>query len=78
MTDQELVEEIVNSAIDKIWLPFEFRFIDWEDDYKKKFLRLQERTYDPKTMFPEVVSYKYGGYTWNLVPLTENDLISKL
>jgi len=38
MTDQELVEKIVEDAIDKIWLPFEFKFIEWSAEYKSKYL----------------------------------------
>jgi len=38
MSDAELVEQIVEDAIDKIWLPFEFKFIEWEAEYKKKYL----------------------------------------
>jgi hypothetical protein len=36
--EEELIEQIVEDAIDKIWLPFTFKFIDWEDSYKKKYL----------------------------------------
>ncbi len=39
MTDQELVEQIVEDAIDKIWLPFEFKFIEWAAEYKSKYLK---------------------------------------
>jgi len=38
MNDQELVQQIVEDAIDKIWLPFEFKFIEWEAKYKTKYL----------------------------------------
>ena len=38
MTDQEKVEQIVEDAIDKIWLPFEFKFIEWAAEYKSKYL----------------------------------------
>ena len=38
MTDQELIEQIVEDAIDKHWLPFEFKFIEWEAEYKAKYL----------------------------------------
>jgi len=32
------VERIVEDAIDKHWLPFEFKFIEWEANFKKRFL----------------------------------------
>lgn len=38
MNHEELIQQIVEDAIDKIWLPFEFKFIEWEDNYKKKYL----------------------------------------
>ena len=38
MIDAETIEQIVEDAIDKHWLPFEFKFIEWEAEYKKKYL----------------------------------------
>ena len=38
MSDQELVEQIVEDAIDKHWLPFEFKFIEWAAHYKAVYL----------------------------------------
>lgn len=38
MEDEKIVNQIVEDAIDKIWLPFTFKFIEWEDEYKKKYL----------------------------------------
>ena len=38
MSDAELVEQIVEDAIDKIWLPFEFKFIEWAAEYKAKYV----------------------------------------
>ena len=38
MNDQELVQQIVEDAIDKIWLPFTFKFIEWEAEYKARYL----------------------------------------
>jgi hypothetical protein len=35
---KEFVEQAIENAIDKHWLPFEFRFIEWEANYKKRFL----------------------------------------
>ena len=32
------VDEIVELAIDKVWLDFEMRFIEWEAEFKAKFL----------------------------------------
>ncbi len=32
------VERIVEDAYDKHWLPFQFRFIEWEANFKKRFL----------------------------------------
>lgn len=34
---KEEIEQIVEDAIDKIWLPFEFKFIEWESDYLLKY-----------------------------------------
>lgn len=39
MNDQELINQIVEDAIDKIWLPFEFKFIEWTAEYKAKYLK---------------------------------------
>ena len=38
MSDEQLVQNIVDDCIDKIWLPFEFKFIEWEAEYKAKYL----------------------------------------
>jgi hypothetical protein len=36
--DKELINQIVEDAIDKYWLPFEFKFIEWRTNYKLKYL----------------------------------------
>tara|TARA_R110002012_G_scaffold320132_1_gene542500 strand:- start:134 stop:247 length:114 start_codon:yes stop_codon:yes gene_type:complete len=36
--NEEKINQIIENAIDKYWLPFEFKFIEWESNFKKKYL----------------------------------------
>lgn len=35
---KEEINEIIEKAIDKHWIPFEFKFIEWKENFKKKYL----------------------------------------
>lgn len=35
---KEEINEIIEKAIDEYWIPFEFKFIEWEENFKKKYL----------------------------------------
>ena len=36
--NEEKINQIIENAIDNYWLPFEFKFIEWEANFKKKYL----------------------------------------
>jgi hypothetical protein len=53
-----MIEQIVEDCIDKIWLPFEFKFIEWEAEYKAKYL----------LNIPDLKVFEYNGYKVHYVP----------